>query len=318
MISSGIWNIQLPGIYEFYSLVWVDTYNNTNSVFWTSSGKSQYASFALCPDSKDDLEKYGPVSGDVKIIVRTITIASSFTLTFGKNDQYSTSSYCPVNEMQRWTSEAGQLKVLCELTYVKSNDIVNVSSPYYSSTIGMSESRLSTDLEQLYIGDCFNDLTISVKGKNYAVHKAILATRSSVFNAMLRNDMQESQKNLINITDIEQETFEEMLHYIYTGKTKNLDELAFELLPIADKYDLKELRIMCENVVFKKLSTDNAVKILILADMHHAEELKKDTLQFIRDNYANCEDFKNADVLNNLTTSRAQLLKDMLDVFCKI
>ncbi|XP_065209104.1 speckle-type POZ protein-like isoform X1 [Planococcus citri] len=279
----------------------------------------------LCPNSEEDLEKHGSVSGNVVISVlktdrsKLITKTNSFTL---KSNEESPSFKCEIRFFTGLNHLAesafqGQLTFLCELSYVKSNSIVNISSPCCSSPIEIPESSLPTDLGRLYFDDCFKDLTISVKEKNYLVHKAILAIRSSVFDAMFRNDMQESSKNRIVINDLEEEIFEEMLHYIYTGKTKNLDELAFELLPVANKYDLKELRIMCENVLLKKLSADNAVKILILADVHHAEGLKKGTLEFIKVNFADCEDLKNAAVWNDLATTRAQLLKDMLDAFCK-
>ncbi|XP_065209091.1 speckle-type POZ protein-like [Planococcus citri] len=287
---------------------------------------SAYAALELCPNSRKDLEKHGSVSGNVEISAlkpdqsKLTTETTNFTFKFNDNEENLKCKFkyfIAMNYMEQEEFQ-DQLTILCELSYVKSCDIVNVSSPYCSSSIEILESSLPKDLGRLYIDGRFKDLKISVKQKNYLVHKAILAIRSSVFNAMLGNDMQESNKNHIVINDIEEEIFEEMLHYIYTGTTKNLDELAFELLPVADKYHLKELRIMCENVLLKKLSTDNAVKILILADMHHAEELKKDTLEFIKEHYADCEDLKNANVWNDLTSSRAELLKDMLNAFCKI
>ncbi|XP_065204072.1 speckle-type POZ protein-like [Planococcus citri] len=158
----------------------------------------------------------------------------------------------------------------------------------------------------------FSDVTISVKGKNYPAHKLILAARSSVFKAMFRNDMQESQKNRIVINDIEEETFEEMLHYIYTGKVKNLEESAFELLSVADKYDLKELKNACEGILLSKLSADNVGKILVLADMHNAEELKANALRFIKAKYSNCGNYENTEMWKILTESRPSLMKDML------
>ncbi|XP_065209118.1 speckle-type POZ protein B-like [Planococcus citri] len=281
----------------------------------------------LRPDL-DDLKKYGGVSVSAEFAVMKPDNTKIYT-------KISSSSCCVWNDnyikyknvgslgdiskvLREWVYE-DKLKLLCELVYFKKTDIVNLSSSCCSKPVKISESSLSTDYERFFIDDDnFKDVTISVKGKNYPVHKTVLAARSSVFNAMLRNDMQESQKNHINIADIEQETFEEILHYIYTGKTTNLEESAFELLPAADKYDLKELKTKCEEVLFRKLSIDNAGSILILADMHHAEDLKAHALRFIKANHSECEDFKETEVWNIVTKSHPHLMEDLLDViFCK-
>ncbi|KAL6953838.1 hypothetical protein U1Q18_046968, partial [Sarracenia purpurea var. burkii] len=74
---------------------------------------------------------------------------------------------------------------------------------------------------------------------------------------------------------------EEVLRYIYTGNVENLEELADDLFEAADKYDLAELKAMCENVLSSNLSVDSAAKTLALADMHHANELKSEAMDYI-------------------------------------
>ncbi|KAL6953835.1 hypothetical protein U1Q18_046965 [Sarracenia purpurea var. burkii] len=74
---------------------------------------------------------------------------------------------------------------------------------------------------------------------------------------------------------------EEKLRYIYTGNVENLDELADDLLEAADKYDLGDLKVMCENALSNNLSVDSAAKTLALADLHHAKELKSITMNYI-------------------------------------
>ena len=78
-------------------------------------------------------------------------------------------------------------------------------------------------------------MTFVVSDKEFALHKAILSTRSDVFAAMFDNDLKEKKENKVTIEDISVETFEELLQFIYCGTTANLKEFATDLLVVADK-----------------------------------------------------------------------------------
>lgn len=43
-----------------------------------------------------------------------------------------------------------------------------------------------------------------------------------------------------------------MLRYIYIGKTRNIEIIVADLLLAASKYDIKDLKILCENELIKK------------------------------------------------------------------
>ncbi|XP_065209098.1 speckle-type POZ protein-like isoform X1 [Planococcus citri] len=273
---------------------------------------SECVSYCLYPEFKTDFKKYGHVSGNVEISVMThdrgeVIISRKIPLSLDYAAGRTTCALISVSvdEMKTYTF-LDKLTIICKLTYVKNNDMVNIS--LHPS----SESRLLIDLEQLFNDDRFKDVTFSVKGKKYTGHKTILSARSSVFNTMLRSEMRESKENEIVITDIEPRIFDKMLQYIYTGKVKNLPESVYELLPVADKYDLEELKVMCEDVLLKKLSADNAAAILKLADMHNAEMLKARTLRFMKSN-------KNTEVGNNFRGSDAlNFLGHVVGFFCEI
>ncbi|XP_065208775.1 speckle-type POZ protein-like [Planococcus citri] len=284
-----------------------------------------FVSLNLRPDCNDDLRKFESVSGHVDIILMTSTGGlqgkyggkrSSFTLCFDEQKCNYNKAEFSMDNIREFLN-GNSLVILCKLTYHKINETVPISPPKILNTIKTSESRLSSDMGRCFAEDHFKDVTISVKGKEYRAHKTILATRSTVFDKMLRVDMLESKKNHIEITDVDHEPFEEMLYYMYTGKVKNLNKLAFELLPLADKYDLEELKSMCENALLWKLTTDNAARMLILADTHRVGELKRYALRFIRENYESCEDFKDTEFWKNLAASNAELLKEMMAAFCK-
>ncbi|ODM90010.1 Speckle-type POZ protein-like B [Orchesella cincta] len=58
--------------------------------------------------------------------------------------------------------------------------------------------------------------------------------------------------------------------YLYTGATDCMAERAPELLQIAEKYDLDELKEDCEYVMAESLSCENAAMFWLLADAHNA------------------------------------------------
>ena len=59
-----------------------------------------------------------------------------------------------------------------------------------------------------------------------------------------------------------------MLLYIYTGNTPNLNKVAGDLLAAADKYQLEQLKNICEERLCNSLEIGNSVGHLVLGDMY--------------------------------------------------
>lgn len=55
--------------------------------------------------------------------------------------------------------------------------------------------------------------------------------------------------------------FEDLLYYIYTGQVKKLNYLAGELVYTADKYDLQDLNMICEQKLISMISVDNCIDL---------------------------------------------------------
>ena len=125
------------------------------------------------------------------------------------------------------------------------------------------------------------DVVLVVGGKEFRAHKAILAARSRVFAAMFEHNMKEKRLNKVDITDVTDQVLCEMLRFIYTGRVQNLVTMADTLLAAADKYDLERLKVMCEEALCGNLTVENAASVLILADLHNAEQLKAQTIDYI-------------------------------------
>ncbi|GFX38458.1 hypothetical protein TNCV_2344311 [Trichonephila clavipes] len=91
---------------------------------------------------------------------------------------------------------------------------------------------------------------------------------------MFSNDMRERNSECVDIENLDDDTFQRMLEYMYTATVPDLQwDIAYNLYA-ADKYEILSLKSKCASFLTDNLTQDNACDLLILADMHQDEELK--------------------------------------------
>lgn len=161
-----------------------------------------------------------------------------------------------------------------------------VSNDIKVDRINMPEPQLSKDFENLLNNGLFSDVIIkSVEGIEYKVHKAVLASRSAVLKAHFEHNTTECFTNLVE-SPLESDVLQEVLTFIYSDKAPQVDDIPEKLLAAADYYQLCRLKSLSEEALQKKLTVDNALETLQLADIHSANNLKQLTLEFIKDGQA--------------------------------
>jgi speckle-type POZ protein len=121
----------------------------------------------------------------------------------------------------------------CEVSVVA--DSINHSGQSSASQFRIPDCRLSDDLGGLFESGKFSDVILSVNGAEFNAHKSILAARSPVFAAMFEHEMEEKKQNRVEIIDMDKDVLSEMLKFIYTGRSPNLEKMADDLLAAADK-----------------------------------------------------------------------------------
>ncbi|XP_065225127.1 speckle-type POZ protein B-like [Planococcus citri] len=177
------------------------------------------------------------------------------------------------------------IKWISEPFKVKVSHQCDTSLPAATSDPNLTRCcNLSQIWESMLENSKFADVVFTTNGSEYPAHKAVLAVRSPVFAAMFQEKEQKHGKNKnigIKVTHMSEEVLRAMLRYIYTGKCENLSELADELFIAAVKYDLNELRNICEQTLCKTVSADNAATMLEFAEKHRANGLKSKAMEFI-------------------------------------
>lgn len=132
------------------------------------------------------------------------------------------------------------------------------------------------DLEKLFMQEDHADLTIVSSDKErFYVHKAILAARSDVFDAMTLKQHELKQNNYtITIENFDSAVLSEVFTFIYSGKVREIKKLLFGLLRAANEFGIEGLKALCEETMIENLTTKTAVKYLIEADKNNTSIVK--------------------------------------------
>ncbi|XP_043479836.1 speckle-type POZ protein-like isoform X1 [Leptopilina heterotoma] len=168
------------------------------------------------------------------------------------------------------------IQIKCQLTVLDFNTKKQEIHDYEQKPNDLVEN-----IENLLDNEDFKDVTFNVEDEKFTAHKNILAIRSSVFAAMFMNKMSEGLTSVVEIDDIKPAIFQKMMIFIYTDRVENLDESAFELLYVAEKYQLEKLKNLCIRSLNVNLSLETVIKSFEIADLYSIEKLKDKCLKFI-------------------------------------
>ncbi|KAK4276696.1 hypothetical protein QN277_014815 [Acacia crassicarpa] len=115
-------------------------------------------------------------------------------------------------------------------------------------------------------------------------HKVVLASRSPVFRAMLENDMEERRSGTIKISGVSYDALRAFVDYLYTAEACLDDQMACDLLVLAEKYQVKHLKACCEKYLMARLNWEKAVANYAFAHQYNAKQLHDAALALITDN----------------------------------
>ncbi|XP_065215176.1 speckle-type POZ protein-like [Planococcus citri] len=195
----------------------------------------------------------------------------------------------PIRATKKRILPGNKLTIQFNLTYSYTQIDDSVSTRDNNKTpprqLQIPRSERLEKFASMYRSDTFKDVLISVKGKNYSAHKVILAAYSPVFALIFKLKGEKGSITQVKIHDVNEKVFGEMLRYIYTGRCKNLETLARDLLIAADRYRLDRLKMICADALLQKLSVENATDLLILANDFDIKELKSEVIRFIAEKY---------------------------------
>ena len=161
--------------------------------------------------------------------------------------------------------------------------------------------QLTDRLEILRNNERFCDVIVEVKGKEFKVHKAVLAAASPFFLTLLESNMRESNEHLIKV-ELEEATafiMEDVLKYVYTGNVSVTEESAHNLIATADYLLLPGLKSLGCDFLKGILATENCVFNYYFAERYQCMNLMEECRELIKSNFSavmETDDFLNLDV----------------------
>lgn len=156
------------------------------------------------------------------------------------------------------------------------------------SCIWKDESREKNCLQgikDLYEKKLLFDVTLCVQGKNFGVHRAVLASSSDYFRVMFTTNYVEKEQKTIKINGIEAVAMEEILHYLYSGEAHLQTHTTQHILSAANLFQLNDLRDGCAEFMAKKLDIDNCIGIHFFAQAHECENLEFKAWELITEHF---------------------------------
>ena len=147
--------------------------------------------------------------------------------------------------------------------------------------------NLGNSAGKLYAEKDFADVKIVCNQKTFAFHKAVLSCQSKVFKTIIGNkSLTEKQAEVmeINENDFNSDTMEQVFFYFYHGSVQDIEMINTDLLRAADKYEAIGLMDMCAKYLESNISLDNALDILVSAELTNKNALFDTAAKFVRKN----------------------------------
>ncbi|KAG8082028.1 hypothetical protein GUJ93_ZPchr0014g47485 [Zizania palustris] len=160
------------------------------------------------------------------------------------------------------------------------------------------------------------DVAFEVDGETFMAHRLVLAARSPVLRAELRESA--GDVVVVRVDDMEAQDFEALLRYMYTDslpETRGGDAAAAmlpDLVAAANRYKMERLRQVCEDKLCEYVNGTTFAAMLTFAGEHHCHVLKDKCLRFI-DDPANLRSVvETTEGLEHLIKTYPSILKDLI------
>uniref|UniRef100_A0A8C2HGE6 Regulator of chromosome condensation (RCC1) and BTB (POZ) domain containing protein 1 n=1 Tax=Cyprinus carpio TaxID=7962 RepID=A0A8C2HGE6_CYPCA len=189
-------------------------------------------------------------------------------------------------QVYMWGQCRGQSIVLPHLTHFSSTDDVFACFATPSvmwRLLSMEHDDFLTvaqSLKKEFDNPETSDLKFSVDGKYIHVHKAVLKIRCEHFRSMFQSNWNEDMKEVIEIDQFSYPVYRSFLEFLYTDSVDLPPEDAIGLLDLATSYCENRLKKLCQHIIKRGITVENAFSLLSAAIRYDAEDLEEFCFKF--------------------------------------
>lgn len=248
-----------------------------------------YISFFLvhrsrsCVKARFRFSLFDPAGNPEGNLVQVHSVRSAHPVTFlGSNCIWGFPRFIKREDLQKSNYlRDNTFCVVCDITVINGFD--KEGTTMFVDTVA-PPSDLHLDLGRMLASGNGADVRLKVRDKVFLAHRNVLAARSPVFMAELFGPLKEA--DFVEVHDMEPVAFKAMLDFIYTDnvlevRTGEEIVMAQHLLVAADRYDLKRLKLICEQKLCSRITKKTAATTLVLAEQHGCSGLKKACFAFL-------------------------------------
>jgi hypothetical protein len=102
-------------------------------------------------------------------------------------------------------------------------------------------------IQQQENGGRFTDVIFRVNGQHVCSNRAFLSCKCEYFNILLSDRFTESTQSVIEVTDVDFDSFVTVLRFLVLGDVSFSNEIAHKVRTLADKYDISSLVSECDS-----------------------------------------------------------------------
>lgn len=134
----------------------------------------------------------------------------------------------------------------------------------YTFTDRSHSSRVVKSIMDLSLEDgLFADVTVTVDGKEFHLHRLVLSAQSSFFRSMFTSNLKESYNRSIELKDVSASVFQLLIGYIYHGTIKLRVEELQDTYEMADMYNLTSLFEECSRFLSRTVEVKNCLQVIL-------------------------------------------------------
>lgn len=133
----------------------------------------------------------------------------------------------------------------------------------YTFTDRSHSSRVVKSIMDLSLEDgLFADVTVTVDGREFHLHRLVLSAQSSFFRSMFTSNLKETYNRSIELKDVSATVFQLLIGYIYHGTIKLRVEELQDTYEMADMYHLTSLFEECSRFLSRTVEVKNCLQVI--------------------------------------------------------